>query len=373
MKKVAIVVSSPMTINAFLVGHIKNLSNTYDVTVIANFKQGSVSSIENVKFIDVDIDRKISIFKDLQSLSKLFKIFKNRRFDVVQSYTPKAGLLSMLSSRLANTSYRFHCFTGQVWANKSGFSRWLLKKCDQLTASCATHCLVDSESQRDFLIKERVVEHSHSSVLGFGSVAGVDLNKFRADPNMRKDLRNKLGFNEEDIVFLFLGRLNNDKGIVELIKAFEKLSQVRSSVALLVVGPDEEGIDDFISGVDKKLKIRRVGYTDKPQVYFNVCDIFCLPSHREGFGSVILEAAAYGAPSIASNIYGIRDAVVDGETGLLHKPNNVDSIMECMCKLVDHREVTLSLGSKARERVVKKFDKSFVEECFIEFYHSRVK
>ena len=163
----------------------------------------------------VKIERKISLLNDVKALFNLYRIFKKEKFDIVHSIMPKSGFLSMLAGFFARVPVRVHTFTGQVWKNSAGIKRFILKTMDKILAICATHILVDSPSQREFLISEGVVSREKSSVIGNGSMCGVDEKKFYFDEEARRSIRKTLGIASDDIVFFFLGRMNRDKGILD--------------------------------------------------------------------------------------------------------------------------------------------------------------
>jgi glycosyltransferase involved in cell wall biosynthesis len=338
----------------FMKPHIKMLAEQYDVTLLANGVEQDFSTLlnENVRFTPVNIARKISLFLDMTALFQLYSIFRKERFEVVHSLTPKAGLLAMLAAFSAGVPHRIHTFTGQVWANKVGVARLGLKIFDKLVAKCATGLLTDSVSQSQFLIAQHIVEKEKIVVLGNGSACGVDAKRFKPNLTIRHQIRSNLSIPDSAIVYLFLGRLNKDKGIKDLAYAFAELAGNMPHAHLLVVGPDEGDMDTVLHSILAKYlaQFHSVGFTSKPEDYMACADIFCLPSYREGFGSVLIEAAAVGIPAVASRIYGITDAVVDGETGLLHQPKNIEEIKRALLTLSNDKGLREKMSKQAMDR-----------------------
>ena len=368
-RKICIVVSSSATVHAFLVPQIRALVPCYDVTIVVNAKRPEVVSkaIGGVQVISVPIARKINPARDIHALLKLVALFSRERFDVVQSVTPKAGLLAMLAGWMAGTPVRSHIFTGQVWVTRKGLMRWLLKTMDRLLARVATHLLADSFSQRDFLIREGVVKPERISVLAKGSISGVDVARFRPDAEGRAGVRASLALAESDLLFMFLGRLNRDKGVPELAQAFSRLPE---QCHLALVGPDEEGMAEGIrawSG-DAANRVHLIGPTREPWRFLAAADVFCLPSHREGFGTSVIEAAACGLPAVATRIYGLTDAVVEGETGLLVPPGDVDALAGAMRCLAEDADLRRRLGEQARERAIRDFSSEQVTRAWMDYY-----
>src|SRR5690554_3314869 len=362
MKKIAFVVSSPATADAFLCGHVSALSKFYDVDLIAYLSHSEQSKAKVGNQVHAPIHRSINLWRDFLGLVALIRIFSSNRYDAVHSVTPKAGLLAMLAAKITRVPVRHHTFTGQVWATRSGFMRWLLKSLDTITHACSTHSLVDSFSQRDFLLDEKVVQCEKSSVLASGSISGVDVERFKPDSGKRASIRAQHGVNESDFLYLFLGRINHEKGVPELLDAFRGVSAKHPKARLMIVGTDESGVFDN-GEVEKSFsgKLIRVSFTSEPEAYFNAADVLCLPSHREGFGSVLIEAAACGVTSIASNIYGISDAVLDGETGLLHVPKSSSDLEDKMERAISKPDLRIALSQAAFSRARGKFSSAVVE------------
>ena len=288
---------------------------------------------------------------------QLYQIFQRERFNIVHSIMPKTGMLTMLAARLARVPIRIHTFTGQVWVTKQGVKRILLKWCDKLIATFATCILADSPSQRDFLINQRVITEDKVIVIGAGSICGVDPLRFRPDSEVRRTTRDSLGIDHNSKVILFVGRLNRDKGVLDLAAAFDKISKENPDTVLLMVGAEEE---IFFSDVEKICyeeldNLRYVSFTSTPENYMAAADIFCLPSYREGFGMTIIEAAACSVPVVASRIYGITDAVAEGKTGLLFMAGDVDALTKALLNLIVENELRQCMGNAARLRTLELF------------------
>jgi len=371
-KRICIVATVPYALIMFMKSHIAMLALQYDVTLITNGTKQDMFRLlgDHIEFIPVKIERKISLWCDICALFFLYRIFRKSDFDAVHSLMPKTGLLTMLAAFFAGVPNRIHTFTGQVWANKNGLRRWALKVFDKIIALCSTKLLADSPSQRQFLIDEHVVSEKKIEVLGYGSVCGVNLDRFKPDSTARQSIRAALEIPEDAIVYLFLGRLNKDKGILDLAMAFQALAVDLPNVHLLIVGPDEGGIDHLLKGllIGCSSQFHRVGYTDKPESYMACADVLCLPSYREGFGSVIIEAAAIGLPSVVSKIYGLIDAVVDGDTGILHQPKNVQEIKLALLTLANDEILREKMASQAKKRARTFFATDIVVSAMQRYY-----
>ena len=370
MKKICYVATIPAVVHSFLRDHVRAASENYDVTIICNHVDAYLLNDMQARIILLSIERKIYPWRDLLALIDLISIFRRERFDLVHSIMPKTGLLSMLAAFIARVPNRAHIFTGQVWATRQGWVRKFLKMFDKLIVLLATHVLADSPSQRDFLIAEKVVSNNQCVVIADGSICGVDTVKFKPDDYQREKLRKDLNVLPEDTLILFLGRLNRDKGVIDLAKAFTKILLVYPNAILLFVGSEEDVTFLQIQGICgiHNDRLRRVSFTTYPEHYMTATDIFCLPSYREGFGQVIVEAAACGVPSIASRIYGVTDSVSDGETGLLFKAGDIDELTKVLLKLIEDSALRHELGEAARIRVLEKFQSQKITDGMMLFY-----
>lgn len=368
--KIFFVATIDSSVNSFLLHHIKILSNYFDISVITTCDDISFLKKQglNVKVIPMKISRKIQVFKDLSNLIRLISLLIKYKPKVVHSITPKAGLLAMVAAGLVHIPVRIHTFTGQIWVNKRGFKRFILKFFDYLISNLSTLSIVDSPSQRDFLIKQKVVSKKKATVFGLGSVSGVDLKRFKPDRATFNNVRAQLSIPKNAFVFTYLGRLNKDKGILDLAYAFSKIETKKAF--LLIVGPDENNFVDKIKKINKhkSSQVRVIGHTSRPEDYLAASDTLCLPSYREGFGSVIIEAAATGVPAIASNIYGISDAIINLKTGILHQPKDVKGIISAMQNFLENPELVRRYGRAAKERVIAEFDANVMSKYWLNLY-----
>lgn len=372
-KKICFVVATPSTANAFLLKHFEYLSKYYDVYLIANFDQvpNLLTEIPFVKTTkNITINRGISLFNDVKTLILIIKYFSKNKFDAIHTVTPKAGLIGILAGFLAGVKVRTHIFTGQVWHTRKGVFRFILKSIDRFIVLLSTDILVDGESQRQFLISNKICEATNSQVLGKGSISGVDTNKFVPKIDLYEKYRKDLGIKNE-IVFLFLGRLNHDKGILDLVAAFEKLNANYHNTKLVLVGPDEENMIIKIKDKTTNENIIFYGSTNKPEEVLQMADVFCLPSYREGFGTSVIEASLLEKPVICSDTYGLMETILDGETGLRHKVANINAIFVQMDKMMNI-DLRIKLGKKGRQYVLANFSASSISEKWLEYYESKL-
>lgn len=377
-----------MTFDTLLHDQLMMISKRHDLYVCTNFednKEGTAKeqytdsrqyyeSWPNVRTFSLNLVRAISPLHDIVAILKFSRYLRQERVEIVHSVSPKAGLVSMLAGALGRVPIRIHTHTGQIWATRTGFMRFLLRSIDWIVSTAATHVYCDSDSQRKLLIREGVVKSDRISVIGDGSIGGVNLEKF--DPN-KFDHTVKDSFLEENkidkqsIVIGFVGRVVVDKGINELVSVFASLSE-KYNIALLIIGPAEIVRDQLpestLDIIQHSQRIVHTGYVDDPERYLAICDIFCLPSYREGFGSVVIEAGAMGVPVVATRISGLVDAVDDDNSGILVEPRNKESLYTALELLVTNSKLREKLGRQGQVRANELFSADRVNSLVVDEY-----
>lgn len=375
-KKICFVTAVPGTAQSFLKDHIKALSKHCDVYLACNTTQDKVEMDGLQGVFHFPIERNISIGKDLRAVKELTKYFKRQKFDIVHSVTPKAGLVTALAGRLARIPHRIHIFTGQVWATRTGAMRLMLKYFDKLIVLLNNHLLVDGRSQRQFLIDQHVLTQRNSQVLGAGSICGANTDRFTPTPEVRKRQRTDLGLKDSQIVFAFMGRLNADKGIYELLQAFNIIATTHPEAHLLIYGNDEEGCLTHLPeypNIKQSENFTYGGVTHSPHLSLQAADVFCLPSYREGFGMSVVEAQSLELPAICSDAYGLADTIKEGETGLRCRVRDAYSLADAMRWMIEHPDQRKRMGEEGRKRVLYNFATSLITTEWIRFYRQILK
>lgn len=370
-KKICFIVAVPGTADSFLRDHIKALRDEYDVYIAGNItSKDKIARLEVNDYFSFDIQRSISLGNDIKAVWQLYRYFKRMKFDAVHSVTPKAGMTTAIAAKMAGIKHRTHIFTGQVWATRKGLMRWLLKSIDKVTAMLDNHVLVDGESQRQYIIKNGVVSDKKSHVLGAGSISGVNTDRFLPSAVTREQVRKELNLTDK-VVFTFMGRANKEKGIYELLEAFNNIAASHSEAFLLFFGSDEDGClnslpnyQNIVDGANFKF----FGRTSTPGTHLQVSDVFVMPSYREGFGTSVIEASCLGIPVICSDAYGIMDAMVEGETGLRCKVADVPTLQAAMELMLSDADMRKRMGENGRKRVLENFKGSVITAEWVKFY-----
>lgn len=335
---------------------------------------GELANIPGVRLFNIEILRKVAPVSDAVALLRLYRLFCRNGYHVVHSTTPKAGLLSALAARAAGVPIRLHTFTGQPWMEMRGILRWISRTCDRVILALNTQCYADSASQREFMISEGVADEESLRVLGSGSLAGADVERWEQarDRYRRGETWDALGLPQGVPVIVFVGRVTRDKGVIELIRAFNRVSSAGVDCLLVVVGPLETGgdieLEAEIAGIRGNGRIRLVGYIADPERLVAIADVLCLPSYREGFGNVVIEAAVMGIPAVGTSIVGLTDSIETGVTGLLVPAKDSQALSDALLLLLRDTGLRKRMGEAARRRALELFDAARVNNLVLGEY-----
>ena len=369
MKKIVIISTTVITIECFLFNHIQKLiKEGFQIFIITNIKNNFLIKNQNIKLVNLNFHRNISPLFDLFCLVKLFFFLKKISPDLVLSISPKAGFLTSIVSFFLRIRFRIHIFTGQVWANKNGLFKKLLKFFDKIIIKFSTHVIVDSYSQKKFLFRNNLFKDQKKCfVIGNGSVCGVDTNKFSRNYENRLLLRKKLNIDNNSIIIIFVGRINYEKGILNLIDAFKKIYLFKKNIILFLVGRDEINLRRHF--INKKIfnNIKIFNHSKKIENFFQASDIYCLPSEREGFGVSVIEASSCQLPVVCSDIYGLKDSSIHNFTGLKFKLGQNHELEQSLIKLIEDKKLREKYGKQGRQMVKKNFEKNKVINGYINF------
>lgn len=353
------------------------MNEHYQIVGVAS-KGGGIQEVrdhEGVRTIAVNMTRTISPFNDLISVVKLYKLIKKEKPFIVHTHTPKAGTLGILAARIAGVKHRLHTVAGMPLLETNGIKRFVLNTVERFTYYNATLILPNSYGLYDIILQQNFTSEDKLKIIGRGSSNGIDTNYF--DPNnIQRDekerLRHDLSFNEDDIVFIFIGRLVKDKGTTELISAFCELHNTRKNCKLLLVGLYESHIDPLNEETNKMIEnheaITFVGRKSDVRPYLAVSDVLAFPSYREGFPNVVMEAGAMGLPSIVTNINGCNEIIEHDKNGLLIPPKQTKALLDAMVYMIDNPSERKRMAGNSRENIVTKYQRSYVWDEILKLY-----
>ena len=366
--KIIFITSSPFSINAFIKNHLINLAESFEIVLIVNKDLDNLSNelIKKIRVINVKLKREINIYYDFINFFKLMFLFVKEKPDIVFSMTSKIGFVSMILGFCINIPVRVHIFTGFIWYNKIFILRFFFKLIDKIICRFATNILVDSKGQVRLLNKE-ISNDKNITLLGNGSISGVDTKRFIPHERLYSKERKKIK-KQNLFVYLYVGRITNEKGVPFLIDIFKDLYKELHNIELWIVGPDEEHImRDYFSNQTNKF-IKYYGKSSSPELYMAKSDILVLPSHREGFGNVIIEAASCALPTIAYNIDGPKEIIKNNITGYLVKKYSKSLFKSKMSEVYFNKQEIKKIGLNARNNTIKLYDRMLVEKAWVNYF-----
>ena len=359
------------SLNTFCRGTLRRLAQTYDVVAVStpDAELDEMAEREGIRVIGVPMRRPIAPLRDIVSLWRLIRVFRRERPTMVHSITPKAGLLSMIAAWICHVPVRLHTFTGLVFPTATGLKQRILMLTDRITCACATHIVPEGEGVKADLINYNITRKP-LQVLGYGNVRGIDLNHYRRSPEVMTAAQS---ISRSDVfTFVFVGRVVRDKGINELVEAFVRLHQAEPATRLILVGRFEDNLDP-VSGktrlaIERCDAIEAVGSQSDVRPWLAAADALVFPSYREGFPNVVIEAGALDLPSIVTDINGSREIIVHGQNGIIVPPRNAQALLQAMTQFVQNPQATQAMAANARQMIASRFEKSFVEQCLMDYY-----
>ena len=381
-QKLVRITTIPLSIDKLLKGQLGFMNDFYEVTAISSeneYLQRCAKS-ENVNFYHLEMTRKITPLKDFVALIKLYLFLKKESPKIVHSHTPKAGLLTMLAAKMAGVPIRLHTVGGMPLMESRGLKRKVLEKVEKLTYACATAVYPNSEGLYNFIIDNKFASSNKLKVIANGSTNGINTSFFSVDKidNAKiLSLKSELNIKETDFVFVFVGRIVADKGINELVVAFKKIVSTNPNLKLLLVGAEEHDIDPLNAETKNTINAHKniisVGFQDDVRAYLSISNVLVLPTYREGFPNVVMQAGAMGLPSIVTDINGCNEIIKDGKNGIIIPVKNVVAIEEALLKLKNDKQYFTVLKENAREMITSRFEQHLVWNAILEEYKHQEK
>jgi glycosyltransferase involved in cell wall biosynthesis len=312
----------------------------------------------------VPFQRTFSVFSDLYALVSLCALLSRLRPGVVYYCTPKASLLTSIAACMVGVPFRVYCVFGEFYYGRRGLIEKIMLAVERITCFCSHKAIMMSESNLKYLLKKKLCDPKKLGILFHGTNQGVDaktrFNQARIDGAAREGLRQKLDIKEITTVFGYIGRLVAEKGIIELVEAWQAVKADAAPCVLLLIGPKKEPREPLPEAVFARMAadptIRLIEPVPNPELYYAIMDVFVLASFREGFPNVVLEASAMELPVITTDAIGCIDSVLDGKTGFIVPQRNVEKLKEKMLLLLHDPAMRKDMGKRARERAVADFD-----------------
>jgi glycosyltransferase involved in cell wall biosynthesis len=366
-------ITSPQTC-LVLAGRLRGMRQAgFRVTLVSGPGEllWATAASEDVEPIAIPMKRTVAPFSDIVSLVRLWRALRRIKPDLAEFSTPKAGLLGMVAARVCAVPARIYLLRGLKLETSTGFKRRVLRAAERLAAACAHVVLCNSDSLRAEALALGLAPAEKLRVLGDGSSHGVDVDRF--SPGL-SPIRVQLAIPDGVPVLGFVGRLTRDKGVPELVEAFDAILAAEPQAHLLLVGwfdASDDALDEKLCGhILAHPRIHYTGLVPDTAPYYRAMDIMVLPTWREGFPNAVLEAAATEIPVVTTLSTGSRDAVIPEVTGLLVPPGYPEAIVEAALKLIRDPERRLQMGKAARAWVIRHYANERVEGLVAALYRS---
>lgn len=317
---------------------------------------------------DLPLSRRMAPAEDALALAQTLALFRRLRPALVHAHNPKAGVIAMTAAFLAGVPRRVYTVHGLPHVTAGGTKRRLLIAAETVACRLAQRVVPVSASVEVELVARGIADPKAVRRIGPGSADGVDADYFRPEPDAGRALRRRLQIPEGAPVLLFVGRLHREKGLADLMRAFEHIERSLPETRLLIVGERDPTDLPEADVLRARARVHFLGELSDPRPAYAAADLLVLPSFREGLPTVVLEAAATGIPTVAYDSLGVRDALVSGETGELVPVRDVDALAEASLKLLLRPELRREMGQAARRRTLAEFEPRRVREGVLGIY-----
>jgi len=382
-KKIIRTTTVPESLKILLKGQLKYINqNGYELVGVSSDKPEliEVSQQEGIRVQKVNMTRQITPLRDFISLINMYKVLVKEKPQIVHTHTPKAGLIGMIAAYFAKVPIRLHTVAGLPLMESIGIKKSILVFVEKITYWCATKVYPNSFGLKKYIIENKFINKNKVKVIGNGSSNGIDTSYF--DPSLvsnkdKNTLRDSLKINKNDFVFIFVGRVNTDKGVNELVKSFDKLCVFEKKIKLILVGSYESKLDPLrkktMEIIDSNEKILSVGFQNDVRPYFAIASCLVFPSYREGFPNVVLQAGSMGLPAIVSDINGCNEIITNNVNGLIIKAKNSDMLFNTMKIICSDNAMVKRLKLKTRQMIISKYERKYLWELILNEYNNLLK
>ena len=382
MPKIIRITTVPNSLLILLKGQLAFMSRYYDIVGVSSGTDflKEVNAREGIRVIEVEMTRSISPFNDIIALWRLVVILKREKPDIVHTHTPKAGILGMLAALICRIPVRMHTVAGLPLTESHGLTRIVLEIVEKLTYWCATKVYPNSFGLEDFILRNKYCPPAKIKVIGNGSSNGIDSDYFSMEAVKSADIeeiRQKYDIGHDNFVFIFLGRLVSDKGINELVMAFDSIYRNSINVKLILVGYEENELDplnkETLTILHSHPAIIITGYQPDVRPFIALSSVLTFPSYREGLPNVPMQACSMGVPCIVTDINGCNEIISNEHNGLLIPVKNTEALQMAMERLLKEKELYLKLKSNARNSVIERYDQQIIWKKIKEEYDQLLK
>lgn len=372
MAKLMRVVTVDMSLRWMLAGQLRYLNeNGLEVVGVAadTGLMRQVRLTEEVRCVDLPMRREIAPVQDLKSLLAMIRLFRRERPEIVHANTPKGSLLAMVAAWLCRVPVRVYTVTGLRFETATGMLRTILKTMERITCRCATAVVPEGDDVKSMLIREDICRCPLDKIHN-GNINGLDLEYYRMVPMPETGA---------PVTFVFIGRVTHDKGIDELVEVFDEIDRRDNTdnIRLLLVGPLEQELDPLspltLEIIRRNEHIESVGFQQDIRPWVEQSHVVVLPSHREGFSSVPMQAGAMGRPCIMTRVNGASEVIEDGKSGLLIDVGDKSALKAAMIRIAEDAQLRVSMGHRGRRLMEERFDRRDLWQAIRAFYADQLR
>ena len=382
-KKIVRITTVPSSIHGLLTGQLKFMSKYYDILGVSSKGEGDflkkIGEDQGIRVHEVEMTRTISPIKDLKSLYFLYKLLKVEKPFIVHSHTPKAGTIGMIAARLAKVPHRLHTIAGLPLLEATGIKRFILNTVEKITYSCATQIYPNSYGLKDIILKNGFTTKNKLKVIANGSSNGINTKHF--DPSLiddddKNNLRKEFGFSNKDFVFVYAGRLVKDKGMNELMIAFEKINNEFKNTKLILMGHYERGLDPLLPETEHIINTNKnitfTGYQEDIRPYFSISDVLAFPTYREGFPNVVMQACAMSLAAIVTDINGCNEIIDHNKNGIIIPPKDEQALYTAMKYMLNNPEKVKTMSQNSRSKIIANYEQELVWKSLLQEYNQLI-
>lgn len=328
----------------------------------------------SIPILTVAMEREVSPLRDLISLIRVCRLLRRVRPTICNAGTPKAGLLVTVAGWLTRVPCRIYTLRGLRLETATGLKRKILSLTERITCACANRVICVSPSLRKRALELKLVGAEKAVVLGSGSSNGVDLSRFMPTPEkllVAVGIRQQHGIKPTVPVIGYIGRLTRDKGISELLAAFQIVRERFPDVVLMLIGDYEAGdpvSQETRQAIANSQEIVQVKFVPDAAPYYLVMDVLALPTYREGFPNTVLEAQAAERPVVTTDATGAIDSIVPNVTGLIVPTADAKALADALTALLSDPGRAREMGTAGRERVCRQFGQEQVWKSLVDLY-----
>ena len=365
IRKYAFITTVEASIKSFMLPYVKELKALgFEAHLICNYSDDFFESFsEEYLCHKIDLKRGFDLKSTLGTIVNLYKYFRSNEIEVVEYGTENAAFCAAIASKLAGVPIRIYDHWGARYVGLNGISRTVSKLIERTAAFFSTNIRQVSLENMELCVSDHIYKRDKVKVLGKGGTVGVDMTVFdlKYKESYKKFIREKYEIPQDTVLIGYVGRIQSDKGINELLEAFRNIQKTNSNVSLMLVGPIDEVNpvrEELFSWAQRNTQVCFTGRVSEVFKYMSAFDVLVHPTYREGFGMVLQEAAAMKIPIITTSIMGPREFIQDNITGALVPPCDENSLREKILELINDKKLALEYAEANYKYTKENFERS---------------